>query len=836
MQTVSRLIELLTPKSYKLSITLDREKRTFHGTVTIEGTSHTDKEVRFHSKYLTIESVTLDGRIAEFAYEPNDELVIAHPHFQKGDHIIVIVFSGVITDSMHGLYPCYYKGGELLATQFESHHAREVFPCIDEPAAKATFTVTLTTEKDVQVLGNMPIESQQINPEGLVTRFQTTPLMSTYLLAWVVGHLQKKSAQTRRGVEVNVWATPIQPAVSLAFALDMAVRSIDFYEEYFGTDYPLPKSDHVALPDFSSGAMENWGLITYREMALLADPETTSISSRQYIATVVAHELAHQWFGNLVTMAWWNDLWLNESFANMMEYLAIDALEPSWNMWLEFSSNEAIVALRRDSIDGVQAVQVDVHHPDEISTLFDGAIVYAKGGRLLRMLQQYVGNDAFRTGLKAYFKKHAYGNTVGNDLWQTISDASGKDIRHLMNTWISQPGYPVIHATSEHGMVSLRQEQFFVGPHATSDRLWPIPLDGSDNVPELLETVDVTFPLGHDFKLNVHDSAHFITHYDASLYEPLLKRIKNGQLDELNRLQLLDEATLLARGGVIFSDTLLDLIAVYENETSEPVWGLLFIALAELRKFVETDEKAELALRHFSGRVARKQYQRLGWDPKANESEDDAKLRTTIISLMLYSQEPAALDEARRRYESTPLEKLDPQLRSLILSSVSYYGDTTIVDDLLKAYTSTASADIQMDICIGVTSTRLPEQIDRLLDLIKDPKTIRPQDAARWFVYLLRARDSKAKAWDWIRANWEWVIATFKGDKSYDDYPRYAGGALSTRQALDEYKAFFLPMRADPSLQRVIDMGVSEIEGRVNLIEKDSRAVRQKLLDLDQLS
>ncbi len=834
MQKASRLIEIFTPASYALSLTIEREKRTFHGSVTIKGTSKSDKELRLHSKDLVIESVIFDGKLAEFAHESNDELVIAHPDFATGNHIIVVAFSGKITDGMHGIYPCYYTHDgvrkELIATQFESHHAREVFPCIDEPAAKATFDVTLTTESNVTVLGNMPIKRQRTEPAGLVTSFETSPRMSTYLVAWVVGQLHKKTAQTKRGVEVNVWVTPAQSAESLDFALDIATRSIDFYEHYFDTEYPLPKSDHVALPDFSAGAMENWGLITYREMALLADPRTTSVSSRQYIATVVAHELAHQWFGNLVTMAWWNDLWLNESFADIMEYLAIDVLEPSWHMWLDFSAQEGISALRRDSIDGVQAIQVEVNHPDEINSIFDPSIVYAKGGRLLRMLQLYIGDEAFRTGLKAYFSQHAYSNTIGDDLWDAMSKTSGKDIASLMNTWLSQPGYPVIHAVQRDDEIQLTQEQFFVGPHQPSTRLWPIPLDGSAEVPAIMTEPTITIPVAKNFQLNIQDSAHFITDYDPMLRKDLLDRVRQATLGELNRMQLINEATLLARGGVMPSAGLIDLIAVYENEENEPVWGLLSVALAELRKFVEADDVAENALRKFSGKVASKQFARLGWDTKNGESESDTKLRATIISMMLYAEDQSVIDEAKRRYEATPFDKLDPQLRSLIFSSVARYGDKTVVDQLLEAHAKTQSADLQLDLCAGVTSTRLPDQIDRLLTMLKDPQAVRPQDVAHWLVYILRGREGKTKAWNWLRDNWQWIYDTFKGDASYDRYPRYAGGALSTTTMLKEYKAFFLPMRDDPALTRIVDMGISEIDGRIASIERDGAGVRERLL------
>ncbi|MBI3889484.1 M1 family metallopeptidase [Candidatus Saccharibacteria bacterium] len=837
MHTVTRLTDFFTPINYELSLDLDRLSRTFSGIVTIHGTvADTANEVKLHAKDLVIETALIDGQIAEWKTGDNDEISITKDGVNAGDHTIVIRFSGTITDAMHGLYPCYYEHAgikkELLATQFESHHAREVFPCIDEPAAKATFDVTLTTEDDVTVLGNMPVTYRDTDGKRMVTKFETSPRMSTYLLAFVVGELQSKSAKTKDGVEVNIWATPAQPAASLEYPLDIAVRSIEFYNDYFGTAYPLPKSDHVALPDFSSGAMENWGLITYREIALLADPETTSISSRQYIATVIAHELAHQWFGNLVTMEWWNDLWLNESFATLMEYLAIDALHPEWNIWLDFVTNESVIALRRDAIDGVQSVQVDVNHPDEISTLFDGAIVYAKGGRLLRMIQNYIGSEAFQTGLKAYFEQHAYKNTVGNDLWEALEKASGKPVASIMNTWISQPGFPVVTLTRNDTEVTLTQEQFFVGPHAESTRHWPIPLNAQpSSLPELFDTNTITVTADTSVQLNIGDTAHFITQYDSASLSELTQRVADMSLSITSRAQLLDEATLLARGGKQSSDTLIPLILAYKNEMAEPVWGIVAMALAELRKFVEDNKDAEIKLRGAAGALVHEQYQRLGWSPTEHESEEDTKLRSTVIGLTLYGENEAAIAKAKEIYESTPLDNLDPELRPLIISSVARYGDAKIVDDLLDAYVNTQSGELRQDICVGITSTRIPEKIDQLLDAIKDPKIVRPQDAARWFVYLIRGRDSKTQAWEWIRDNWQWIIDTFGGDKSYDDYPRYAASALTTREQLQEYKDFFRPMKDIPALTRAIAIGISEIEGRVELIERDKEAVQKALIE-----
>lgn len=838
MQTVSRLIEQFIPEHYHLSVNMQRTDRTFDGIVTINGaTVIDDHTITVHSKDLSIESVTLDGKAATFQQHDNDELIISRPDITRGRHIIVIGFNGVITDGMHGLYPCFYEVDEskkeLLTTQFESHHAREVFPCIDEPEAKALFDVTLTTEQNVTVLGNMPVEKQTIEKDILVTTFQTSPRMSTYLLAWVTGELHRKTAVTKSGVEVNIWATPAQPESSLDFALDIATRTIDFFEVYFDTPYPLPKSDHVALPDFSSGAMENWGLVTYREIALLADPTTTGVSGKHYIATVIAHELSHQWFGNLVTMKWWNNLWLNESFATLMEYIAVDALHPEWNIWLDFSTSESISALRRDSIDGVQAVQVDVHHPDEISTLFDPSIVYAKGARLLRMLQQYIGDKDFQAGLKRYFVTHAYRNTEGEDLWQALATTSSKDVADFMNTWISQSGYPRVHVTQSEKNVTLSQQQFFVGPHGSSKKLWPIPLNASSsNAPAIFNTDKMSFTLADNtpLRLNIGDTAHFITHYDEIALESIVDQVRAGVLNPLDRLQLLNEQTLLARSGEISSATLIPLLDAYKDETTEAVWDIIALAAGELRKFVEDDPIAETKLKDLSVTLAKPQYARLGWTAQPEESETDTKLRATIISLMIYGEDKDTIAKALELYHDTPLDKLDPELRSLIIACVVRHGnDDTIVTKLLEQYKTSQFADLQQDIAAALTSTRDKAVVIRLLDCIKDETVVRAQDVGHWFVWLIRNRYGRTLTWNWLRDNWSWIEKTFSSDKSYDSYPRFVASALVSQAQLDEYKVFFTPKQDIPALKRVISMGISEIEGRVALIERDKSAVCEAL-------
>ena len=829
MTKVPRLLDTFTPNHYNLTLDLTRaEEKEFSGTVIISGDS-TSESILLHSKGLIIQSATIDNQPADVSFGEFDELRLSQPNLKNENHTIHINFSGNITDAMHGLYPCYFTHDgvkkQLFATQFESHHAREVFPCADEPAAKAEYDLTLITQTGITVLGNMPVKSEEENGDSRTTIFEKTPRMSSYLLAFVIGELHKKSARTKSGVEVNVWATPAQNETTLDFALDIATRSIDFYDEYFGVKYPLPKSDHVALPDFSSGAMENWGLITYRESCLLADPELTPESSRRFIATVIAHELSHQWFGNLVTMNWWNDLWLNESFANMMEYVAIDALHPEWRMWEDFATNEVTAALRRDSLDGVQSVQADVNHPDEISTLFDPAIVYAKGGRLLVMVRKLIGEEAFRAGLKSYFEKFAYKNTVGNDLWQELESASGQPIVNLMNAWISQPGLPVVSVSNSHDTAILSQERFFIGEHQPSDALWPIPLFANQPLDvKILNQKETTVSIEKPLQLNCALSAHFVTKYDESTREYLLKKIT--ELPTLDKICILQDATILARAGFENSASLLPLALSLKTETNEKVFGMAAGALTELRKFVDDNDAARDSLKKISGEFARATFEELGWDEKDGESDDDRERRTTALSLIMYSEDKEVLNEAKTRFDSNKLEDLPTEIRALIISAnVRHFETPEMIENLFAAYKNTPSNDLQNDIAIGLTSTKNPETAEKILANIKDSNIIRPQDASRWFVYLIRTRENRQIAWNWLEKNWAWVEDTFGEDKSYDDFIHYAATALLTTNELNDFRQFFEPMENIPALTRTIKLGITEISARVELIKRDKEAV-----------
>ncbi|MCA9327410.1 M1 family metallopeptidase, partial [Candidatus Saccharibacteria bacterium] len=841
--------EQFQPENYQLEIKIDESAMRFSGTVTIRGkkVGRPSQRLTFHANGLKVTT----GKVTFHDKKGDKALSLARINLQKslhevrlhtedmvypGNYTVEMSFEAPITDGMTGIYPCYFKDGKaekkLFATQFESHHAREAFPCIDEPEAKATFDLSLVTQPGIETLGNMPIAEQSKTKNGLRTTFETSPKMSSYLLAFVVGDIHKKSTKTKSGVEVNTWATIAQPAESLDFALDVAKRCIEYFEDYFGVPYPLPKADHIALPDFSSGAMENWGLITYRERVLLDYPGETSQSTREYIALVVAHETSHQWFGNLVTMRWWDDLWLNESFANMMEYQAVDSMFPEWQVWNTAIASEGLSAFRRDAIAGVQPVHVDVHHPDEISTLFDPSIVYAKGGRLLYMLKNYIGDDAFRDGLAAYFTKHAYGNTAGDDLWAALGAASGKDIGAFMTPWLSRPGFPVVRVEQDKTSVQLVQEQFMDDrTKADPERLWPVPLFANNPAPELLANREVAFDVVGDIPLlvNTGGRGHYIVDYRSAVTKDYIEAaLRKLSLPEPDRLMLLNASAMLARAGYqSYADTL-DLLSAYEVESSEPVWDIIGLVASEVRRFVELDDSLEKPIKTMTRNLISAQYGRLGWEANTSEPAADTKLRSLVIGLGIYSEHKEILGTARGMFEELVVDKqpLPADLRHLVMSVPVKEGDAAAVQYLLDLHDSTHNSDLKGDIADALTATRDPKLAKKLLGRLKDSKLVKPQDVDKWLVYLLRNRYTKATAWEWMVDEWSWLQKTFENDKSYDYLPRYAASVVNTAAYEQQYHDLFESKLNQPMLKRNIQIGFEEISSRRAWLDRDLKAVQ----------
>jgi len=842
MQAVKHFIETFVPEHYDLFLDLNRADKTFSGKVTITGEAKTSK-ISLHQKDLTVEAVEVAGQARPFTLDKDNEALYIELE-AAGPVVVTITYTGKITDNMTGIYPSYYTVDgvkkEIISTQFESHFAREAFPSVDEPEAKATFDLALKFDQaeGELALSNMPeIDVENRKATG-VWKFETTPRMSSYLLAFAAGDMQGITAKTKNGTLVGVYATKAHPESNLEFALDIAVRCIEFYEEYYGVKYPIPQSLHVALPDFSAGAMENWGLVTYREIYLLVDENSTALS-RQTVALVVAHELAHQWFGNLVTMKWWDDLWLNESFANMMEYVSVDAIEPSWKIFEDFQTSGAPYALKRDATDGVQSVHVEVKHPDEINTLFDGAIVYAKGSRLMHMLRRWLGDDAFRKGLGAYFEKHQYGNTIGRDLWDALSHASGRDVAAFMDAWLEQPGYPVVTAKVENDSLILTQKQFFIGEHEEKGRLWPVPLNSNwQGLPDTLTTERLEIPnyaalVAQNegaLRLNTENTAHYITDYQGELLDALLNNLSS--LDNISKLQIVQERRLLAESGKISYADLLPVISKLANETSYMVVSAVSQVLEGLNRFVDEGSQTEEDYKALLKVLSQSNFDRLGFEKQEGESDEDEMVRQLIVGNMIKADDETAKAQASQifdRYRDN-LEKLPAAIRlQVLVNQIKHHESKELAKLYLDLYVASNDGSFKNALSTALSYTKNKETLDELLATWKDKFTVKPQDLSAWYARFLSRDFTQEAVWTWARENWDWIKAALGGDMSFDSFVISPAVVFKTEKRLAEYKAFFEPQLDDMAISRNISMGIKEIAARVELVKREKEAVEKAI-------
>ena len=835
MTELTHFYNLFQPEHYDVFIDINRASKQIKGTVQVSGLAKAT-EIAVHQKYMQISSVQADGKDVAYAVDNAAEAIrITLP--ATGKTTLNIAYSAPLTDSMMGIYPSYYEVDgqkkQIIGTQFETTAARQAFPCVDEPEAKATFDLALKFDEHEgeTVLANMP----ETRIENGVHYFDTTVRMSTYLVAFAFGELQGKQTTTKSGVKIGVFGTKAHKANELDFALDIAKRSIEFYEDFYQTPYPLPHSWQLALPDFSAGAMENWGLVTYREAYLLLDPDNTALEMKQRVATVIAHELAHQWFGDLVTMKWWDNLWLNESFANMMEYVAIDAIEPDMNIWEVFQTSEAPAALQRDATVGVQSVHVQVENPAEIDSIFDSAIVYAKGARMLVMARALVGTDALRAGLKQYFAAHKYGNATGDDLWEALGDASGIDVGAIMNSWLEQPGYPVVTAAVEDGKLTLSQKQFFIGDGVDKNRQWQIPLAGNyAQTPQIMK--DKTIVLGDyaqlrsengkPFRLNVGNNSHFIVRYDQQLLDDILAH--TDELDHIDQLQLLQDLRLLAEGRQISYASIVPLLKKFADSKAAVVNDALYVIIGKLKKFTTPDTESEKNLQQLANQLSAANVARLGWQPQAGESGDDQLTRPYVLSAALYAKNTDAEAQAHQLFtqNADKLGSLPADVRVFVLKNeVVNYGSAELFNKLLAESKQTADASFKADIAAALTGTKDPALIAELIKKFEDADTIKPQDLRAWFRGVLANSVGEQAAWDWIRNDWQWLEDTVGGDMEFTTYITVVASVFRTADRLAEFKAFFEPKVNVPGLGREITMDTKVITSRVELVEAEQAAV-----------
>jgi len=789
-QAFSRLPKDVIPSNYAIRLKPYVSDFTFdgHEEITVQVVKET-KYIILNCLHITLSSVSYKGQndSQEFsadiqvAYSVEDETVtFTFPADLKvGAGTLSITYTGELNDKMKGFYRSKYLTSEGeqrhgAVTQFEPTYARFAFPCWDEPAVKATFDVTLVVPKDRVALSNMPVESEaslETDSAWKVLKFSRTPVMSTYLLAFVIGEFDFVEARDSDGVLVRVY-TPKGKSVQGKFALEVAVKTLPFYHKYFNIAYPLPKMDLIAIADFAAGAMENWGLVTYRETTLLVDPDNTSASSKQFVAIVVGHEIAHQWFGNLVTMEWWTHLWLNEGFASWIEFLCVDHCFPEYDIWTQFATTDYSRALQLDALRNSHAIEVEVGHPSEVDEIFD-AISYQKGASVIRMLHDYIGDDDFRKGMHAYLTKHAYKNTFTEDLWEALGAASGKPIADIMSTWTKQMGFPVIKV--EHGVsagdtpsLTVSQQKFTAdGSSDSAGSQWMVPLSVSTSLsPDkpvhrcLLNSQQMNIVLAGVktdgwIKINTGGVGFYRTLYPTDMLQALLPGISQQTLPPRDRLSLVNDLFALSRAGVVSSSVdVLKVVAAFISETNYTVWSDISSSLTALAYLYQTTDFWD----HFTAFI-RRLFATIkgvvGFDAQPGEGHLTAMLRSLVIGQLGKYGDQSVISEAKSRFvkHCDGSAMLSADMRNAVYSIVAKHGTAEDYEQLLQLYRKTYLQEEKVRILTSLGASSDQALIQRTL-VFSIGDEVRSMDSVFGIASVTGSVQGRDLAWAFIKQHW----------------------------------------------------------------------------------
>eukprot|EP01111_Echinosteliopsis_oligospora_P007854 TRINITY_DN2317_c1_g1_i3.p1 TRINITY_DN2317_c1_g1~~TRINITY_DN2317_c1_g1_i3.p1 ORF type:complete len:885 (+),score=286.66 TRINITY_DN2317_c1_g1_i3:86-2656(+) len=838
----------------KYSITLEPDLTTFAAPgseeVTLQVKDATD-EIVVHSKEITIHSVVISQNgnsivASNISYaEKEERATFKFPQkIQPGDAILTIKFDAIINDKMAGFYRSKYfldgKEKYLATTQFEATDARRAFPCWDEPAVKAIFEMIIIAPADRVVLSNMDPVDQEKRADGKqVVKFAPSPIMSTYLLAFIVGEFDYVEDHTKEGVRIRVY-TPVGKKDLGKFALSVGSKTLSYFTEYFGIPYPLPKLDMVAIADFSAGAMENWGLVTYREIALLCDA-SSAVSTKQRVAYVVAHELAHQWFGNLVTMEWWSQLWLNEGFATFVGNLATNHLFPEWDVWTLFVNDYQATAFHLDGLKNSHPIEVDVKTSDEISEIFD-AISYNKGSCVIRMLEAHLGEGNFKKGLHTYLTRFEYKNAVTEDLWQALAEASGVNVKDFMDSFTKHTGYPVVTVQRDGQKVEVSQHRFLQsGEVVTDDVKWALSLRmasssgevSTQTVTDKKTTITVPFKGDDWIKFNYGQSGFFRIRYSEELLEKLLPPLKALTLPPVDRLGVQGDTFALARAGFLPTSKFFEIAEALSNEVEYTVWNALSTNIGTLSA-IWAQEPVQPQLKAFVRRLFNLIHIKLGWDAKSGEKPSDTLLRSVVLRKLGAAGHEEVVKEAQARYNKslTSPESLVADLKPAVYEIVLNNGGQATLDTFIRHYTEATSSEDKTRILSLLAQQPTAELTRKVYEWALNSGHVRDQDFFMIFSATASIPHGPETAWAFLKDNWDAIYTRLSG-----------GGALLTRiignvtagfnrkNAAQEIEEFF-KAHPYPPADRTIKQSIETINSRSAWLERSRDDVASYLQTL----
>ncbi|XP_064130337.1 endoplasmic reticulum aminopeptidase 1 isoform X1 [Loxodonta africana] len=878
-----RLPEHVIPVHYDLMIHANLTTLTFWGTTEIEITaSQPTSTIILHSHRLQISKATLRKGAGErqsedplrvLEYTPHEQIALLAPEplLVGVLYTIVIEYAGNLSESFHGFYKSTYrtKEGEvrvLASTQFEPTAARMAFPCFDEPALKASFSVKIRREPRHLAISNMPLVKSVTIAKGLIEdHFDVTVKMSTYLVAFIISDFKSVSKMTKSGVKVSVYAVP-DKINQADYALDAAVTLLEFYEDYFSIPYPLPKQDLAAIPDFQSGAMENWGLTTYRESSLLFDAEKSSASSKLGITMIVSHELAHQWFGNLVTMEWWNDLWLNEGFAKFMEYVSVRVTHPELKVE-DYFLGKCFNAMEVDALNSSHPVSTPVENPAEIREIFDD-VSYEKGSCILNMLRDYLGADTFKSGIVQYLQKYSYKNTKNEDLWNSIASIcptggtkgmdsfcsrgqhssssshwrqEGLDVKTMMNTWTLQKGFPLITITVRGRNVHMKQEHYMKRPDDAPETgyLWHVPLtfitSKSDSVHRfLLKTKTDVLILPEEvewIKFNVGMNGYYIVHYEDDGWDSLtglLKR-RHTTISSNDRASLINNAFQLVSIGKLPIEKALDLTLYLKHETEiMPV----FQGLNELIPMYKLMEKrdmneVETQFKAFLIRLLRDLIDKQTWTDEGSVSE--RMLRSQLLLLACVRKYQPCVERAEGYFREWKESSGNLSLPNDVTLAVFAVGaqNTEGWEFLYSKYQSSLSSTEKNQIEFALCTSQDKEKLQWLLDQSFEGDIIKTQEFPGILRLIGRNPVGYPLAWQFLKKNWNELVQKFDlGSPSITHMVMGTTNQFSTRTWLEEVKGFFSSLKENGSQLRCVQQTIETIEENIRWMDKNFDKIR----------